>query len=389
MDLSRLTRFTAIVAAAALLAGCGGDGGTDPNAPPTTSILSPDDGATFTAGESITFQATASDPEDGSLTGSRVVWSSSLDGQLGTGTSLVASLTAGNHTVTVTATDSDGEQATASISVEVAQLASVCSPGDPGVDMNLAVGEHATFSGEAAYCLQFGQTSSTAEYLLGVQSTASTVSSLTPIRVTGDAGEAAAMIPGGLRADAPLVRSEEPTAVDPGLLLSDRAQRLRQHRAAESRLREWERENLPLLRSAAAGEEMGSASSLALAIPPVVDDTVDLRVADLTRQINLCTGYSEVRGVVRLVGENSIWLEDVENPEPGLSLADLQELSDLFDQTIHQVDSTWFGAPTDIDQNGRMAVLITKEVNRADEPISPDTSQVSSTLGFVFSGDLL
>lgn len=171
-------------------------------------------------------------------------------------------------------------------------------------------------------------------------------------------------------------------------MLSDRAQRLRHHRMAESRLREWELANLPLLRPAASGEGVPSSSSVAAATAPAaVDDTLDLRVVDLTRTANLCTGYAEVRGVVRLVGENSIWLEDVENPEPGFSLADLQALSDLFDQTIHQVDSTWFGAPTDIDENGRMMILITKEVNRADEEI-PNSSQIGSTLGFVFGGDL-
>src|SRR5680860_872227 len=126
MDLSRTARFTAALAAAALLAGCFGDGGTDPNTPPTVSILSPEDGATFLGGESITFEATASDEEDGPLTGSRVVWSSNLDGRMGTGTSLTATLTTGSHTVMVIATDTDDERGTDSVLVEVAQLSSVC-----------------------------------------------------------------------------------------------------------------------------------------------------------------------------------------------------------------------------------------------------------------------
>ena len=76
---------------------------------PTATITSPSDNSSYNQGDTITFSGTGSDPEDGTLTGGSLVWTSSLDGQIGTGTSFTAtSLSVGAHTITLTATDSDG-----------------------------------------------------------------------------------------------------------------------------------------------------------------------------------------------------------------------------------------------------------------------------------------
>ena len=57
--------------------------------------------------------------EDGALTGASLVWTSDLDAQIGTGTTSIASLSAGIHTITLTATDSPGATGTDSVSVTV------------------------------------------------------------------------------------------------------------------------------------------------------------------------------------------------------------------------------------------------------------------------------
>jgi uncharacterized protein YjbI with pentapeptide repeats len=104
------------------------------NWPPTVSITSPANGAGFDYGQSVTFTANANDAEDGSLTGNSVVWTSSIDGLLGTGVSVsTSSLSAGTHTVTVNATDSGNKSATATVTVTVYRASHIVNSRIDGV----------------------------------------------------------------------------------------------------------------------------------------------------------------------------------------------------------------------------------------------------------------
>ncbi|MEP6731646.1 MAG: S8 family serine peptidase [bacterium] len=76
---------------------------------PTATISTPAVSASFTPGASVSFSGAGTDPEDGTLTGASLVWASSLNGQIGTGTAFATSaLIAGTHTITLTAKDSKG-----------------------------------------------------------------------------------------------------------------------------------------------------------------------------------------------------------------------------------------------------------------------------------------
>ncbi len=86
------------------------------NPPPVITISAPGDGSTFSEADLVTFTGSASDSEDGDLTPS-ISWSSSLDGALGTGGSVAATLSVGTHTMTASVTDSGGLSASASIIV--------------------------------------------------------------------------------------------------------------------------------------------------------------------------------------------------------------------------------------------------------------------------------
>jgi uncharacterized protein YjdB len=97
---------------------------------PTATITSPANGASFAEGATITFSGSGTDPEDGDLTGSALVWTSSLDGQIGTGTSFTRDdLSPGTHTTTLTTTDSDGGSGTASVTITVLGAGPIV-PGD-------------------------------------------------------------------------------------------------------------------------------------------------------------------------------------------------------------------------------------------------------------------
>ncbi|MGD9368716.1 MAG: Ig-like domain-containing protein, partial [Desulfobacteraceae bacterium] len=93
---------------------------TNENQAPTVNITAPADGTAVDQGDSVTFSGTAEDPEDGTLTGEALVWTSNIDDQIGTGnTFATATLSAGVHTITLTATDQQGAYASASITLTV------------------------------------------------------------------------------------------------------------------------------------------------------------------------------------------------------------------------------------------------------------------------------
>jgi subtilisin family serine protease len=87
--------------------------------PPTVSITSPSDGASFLEGVEVTFTGTAIDQEDGDKTGA-LVWTSNQDGPIGVGGSFTTTtLSEGNHTITASVMDSIGQTGSASISITV------------------------------------------------------------------------------------------------------------------------------------------------------------------------------------------------------------------------------------------------------------------------------
>jgi hypothetical protein len=94
--------------------------GSAPNTAPTASITGPASGTTYTLGDTVPLTGTGTDTEDGALSGASLAWSSSIDGALGTGTSLnISSLSVGTHTITLTATDSGLLSDTDTITVTV------------------------------------------------------------------------------------------------------------------------------------------------------------------------------------------------------------------------------------------------------------------------------
>ena len=123
------------------------------NHAPVASISSPSDGASFVEGSVVSLSGSATDAEDGALGGSALAWSSSLDGALGSGSSVSSStLRRGVHTITLTATDSAGATGSASVGISIVQagnhapVATITAPADGAA---VFAGTAVTFSGSA------------------------------------------------------------------------------------------------------------------------------------------------------------------------------------------------------------------------------------------------
>jgi hypothetical protein len=98
---------------------------------PSVQILQPGPDLSVSPGTSITLQGAATDPEDGVLTGSSLVWSSDIDGQLGTGQTINVVLSGPavpchpeivTHVVRLRATDSNGHTVEVTIRISVGNV---------------------------------------------------------------------------------------------------------------------------------------------------------------------------------------------------------------------------------------------------------------------------
>jgi hypothetical protein len=92
------------------------------------SIDGPDPYSSFAPGALVTLQGSATDTEDGTLQGNRLRWSSSIDGELGTGETLQVQLSGPAtpcdpeivaHEITLEATDSGGNRVVTTIIIFV------------------------------------------------------------------------------------------------------------------------------------------------------------------------------------------------------------------------------------------------------------------------------
>jgi hypothetical protein len=114
---------------------------------------------------------------------------------------------------------------------------------------------------------------------------------------------------------------------------------------------------------------------------------VSLRVGDLVR-VNVngqedCTNGIYHVARVEAIGQKSMILADTLNPKGGFTATDYQRYAAKFDTLIYPLDEGAFGAPTDIDHNGRVGIIFTRAVNE----LTP-ANATSYVGGFTYSRDL-
>jgi hypothetical protein len=236
------------------------------------------------------------------------------------------------------------------------QSENLVHPFRPAAFLDVPVGQQVILSDASAFCLQLDASSSNASYLIGVLSTSEIPGGMTTARVEARTGVAAPS-----QFSAPLPAMSAPPAHTHAAATPNRlADALPNRQAWKTEVREWEREFLPSRMHRALPAQRTDERMMAKMIPrnPTVGDTVPMRVP------RSCANFTAIRTVVRGVGQRAVWLEDVENPAGGYTAADVKAFLDYYDESVYPTLTNYFGALTDIDNNGRVAIVATKEVNR-------------------------
>lgn len=236
----------------------------------------------------------------------------------------------------------------------------------PASTFTLAQGQQRVIATPADFCLQFPAAAGSESYLVGVQSILESASTVTPAVVAG-------AVPLGTVTSAATLSFAAPPAsgplVDP--TTDARSVRLAKHRAVEMEILAQERALMqPQFRALKAAARVRQSASASVLGPPAVPGTAKvgdvLNIKVPNRNLNTCSNFIPITVTVKAVGDHGIILEDNANPAGGFSASDYAALSATFENKIYPTDESHFGTPTDFDFNGRVAIVITKEVNKTD-----------------------
>lgn len=150
---------------------------------------------------------------------------------------------------------------------------------------------------------------------------------------------------------------------------------------ADARIRAWERANL----HPSAARVSSSGARYSLGISPIVVSSIGQQVTikvpnDSTS--NLCTNFITTTGTVKALSTHAAIVVDNQAPSGGFTQQDFDAIAAEFDNTTYPTDASYFGNPTDIDNNGRVVLYYTPEVNKLTKP-----GQTSFIGGFFFAGD--
>jgi hypothetical protein len=118
------------------------------------------------------------------------------------------------------------------------------------------------------------------------------------------------------------------------------------------------RSRAPSANRLAAGR---SAASAAVVTPDVGSFRAFRVIASADNSTT--TTFKTVNARLAYVGTNILLYVDTLTTADGFATGDLSGIGNLFDQTLFPIDINAFGQPSDIDQNGRMIMLMTPVVN--------------------------
>jgi len=115
--------------------------------------------------------------------------------------------------------------------------------------------------------------------------------------------------------------------------------------------------------------------------PPTVGTQQTFKVCADTQ----CSSLKNVPSTAQFVGAHAAIFVDDSVPPGGFSAADLNALGQQFDTDLYPVDHAAFGSESDVDGNGLVVVLLTKQINALVPKPDCNTSFIT---GFFFGADI-
>ncbi len=341
--------------------------GTDINDPAvTTTVLISSSPTVIAVGETAQASAVVKDQDGNSLSGKSIAWSS-LNQSIATVTAagVIRGVAPGNATIQGIV---DGITGTASI--QVVPVSAVCVDGP--VVLDLAPGQVRVLSVlESKGCIRIARQTAASQYTVITANTNSLPDALPSYALRSDTGE---VVPStALLASAGRVVSSLAVA-QPNPMLDLQT-------GFENRLRAIERRDLDLSSAQRAFSQgslqRGPRYSVSTAAA-VVGEKTQFKVP------KSCTDFSTITATVRNISTRAIIYTDDAAPSGGFNATELQEIATEFDNLIYPTDVDYFGTPLDLDNNTRIIILYTPEVNK----LTPSGNPAGFVGGFFFAGDL-
>ena len=334
---------------------------------PISSVVATPHRAFLGQGDTVRVRATARDQFGNDVTGQTAAYSA-LDAGIATvsGAGLVTAVGQGEGRI-VAAVGAKAD--TVSVSVGPPG-SSVCGPI---AGRTLAVGEVFSPAADAsgvsgciiAPVINGG---ASAEYALTLISTATSFGSATSVDVVATGTNAPTTSALSSLVAQGSIDMERPTAADNIPLLTELERRDKARR-----------ELAPLVEEARAWRaERATMSSLVA--EPKVGDAITLNA----NASQACTNPANRAGRVAAVGSKSIVVADNENPSAGYSDAEYASIAATFDTLVYPLDTTAFGAPTNVSGNGKVILFFTRSVNA----LTPSNTNTYTIGGFFFARDL-
>jgi uncharacterized protein YjdB len=328
--------------------------GGNPADAPTITVITP---ATIVEGQTATISGT----KFGASPAANVV-------RVGGVSAVVSAATATTLQITVPKLNCKPAQ-NISVDVTVAGTTSAAKaqPFAPASTFSLAVGQQTLITNPTDFCIQFPASGANEKYLIGVQSVTDVVTSVVPATITGEVPAGAFVASRATIANGPVYSASLASPVD-----GAQALRFAKHREVEATLIDQDRARFAAhvgsfhaaaLRSAGRAPRSQLAAAPTVPATAKVGDVLTIRMPNRA-STNSCTNTISLPVTVKAVGQHGIILEDNANPTGGFSATDYQTFSDRFDSQIYATDAAYFGDPTDFDNNSRVAIVITKEVNK-------------------------